>query len=80
MIGREGPKKRSTDRKSPGSAELWRKQKKARNAARGKQVWVEPPVMTIDEIDNATLEQLNAQQARRGWQRIPADSPANKES
>jgi len=28
------------DRKSPGSAELWRKQKKARNAARGKQVFL----------------------------------------
>jgi len=27
-------------KKSMGAAELWRKQKKQRNAARGKQVWV----------------------------------------
>jgi hypothetical protein len=40
MIDREGPKKRARDRKSYGSAETWRKQKKARNAARGVQVWV----------------------------------------
>jgi hypothetical protein len=40
MIDREGPKKRANDRKSYGSAEAWRKQKKARNAARGTQVWV----------------------------------------
>lgn len=29
--------KRHDDRKSEGSAEVWRKQKKQRNAARGKQ-------------------------------------------
>jgi hypothetical protein len=32
--------KRHHERKSEGSAEVWRKQKKARNAQRGKQVWV----------------------------------------
>lgn len=39
-------KKRHRDRKSPGAAEVWRKQKKARNAARGKQVWhpLFPPI------------------------------------
>jgi hypothetical protein len=42
MIGglRDGPKKRSYDRKSEGGAEAWRKQKKAKNADRFKQTWV----------------------------------------
>jgi hypothetical protein len=37
------------NRKSPGSAELWRKEKKARNAARGKQVRETDPVTGVDE-------------------------------
>lgn len=38
MIGDKATK-RHRDRKSSGSAEVWRKRKKALNAARPKQIW-----------------------------------------
>jgi hypothetical protein len=42
-------------RKSPGSAELWRKQKRARNAARPKQRWV-PQHQFIDGTGHTIIE------------------------
>ena len=36
-----GSKKRSSDRKNPGSAEFFAKRRKAINAARPKQIWIE---------------------------------------
>ena len=40
MILNHGTKKRSNDRKNPRAAELWAAKKRAKNAERPKQVWV----------------------------------------
>jgi hypothetical protein len=41
---RQPNEKRHRDRKNPGSAEFFRKQKKERNAARPKQIWIESQI------------------------------------
>ncbi len=48
-------------KKNAGSAELFKKQKKERNAARGKQRWVSSSfVGTIEELDALSNEQIRA--------------------
>jgi hypothetical protein len=41
-----GTQKRHHDRKNPGSAEFFKKQRSERNASRPKQRWVEPAIDT----------------------------------
>ena len=53
--------KRHRDKKNPASAEAFRKEKRARNAARGKQKWVPSSFTgTLEELDKLSDAKVRA--------------------
>jgi hypothetical protein len=69
MAGIIGSKKSHRDRKSPGSADVYKAKRKARNAARPKQVWVDPNAhLTAEQIDAMSDAEFLAL-PKAGWVR-----------